>query len=140
MWSERKALRNLDVALARAQQGWTQLETGRQALPVETGGFAGRVSALQQRVGALQVRLAAAETAQSQALAELAVADLEQQKQRLQGYRVQAQFALATIYDQAAHTGRNSKTLRVSPGAGCLAWRIAAVRSARPIARAARSS
>ncbi|MFZ0550955.1 MAG: hypothetical protein WAM21_09120, partial [Steroidobacteraceae bacterium] len=76
---------------------------------VETGGFAERVTALQQRIGALQVRLAAAETAQSQALAELAVADLEQQKQRLQGYGVQAQFALATLYDQAAHPGGDSK-------------------------------
>ncbi|MGB6488040.1 MAG: tetratricopeptide repeat protein [Steroidobacteraceae bacterium] len=116
LWSERKELRTLDVALARAQQGWSQLETGRQALPVETGGFAERVSALQQRVGALQVRLAAAETAQSRALADLAVADLEQQKERLQGYRVQAQFALATIYDQAAHTGGNSKASALAPG------------------------
>ena len=103
LWGERKELRTLDVALTLSQQRWTQLQSGRQALPLETGGFADRVTALQQRIGALQVRLAAAETAQSQALAELAVQDLEQQKQRLQGYRVQAQFALATIYDQAAH-------------------------------------
>jgi hypothetical protein len=116
LWSERKELRALDVALARAQQGWSQLENGRQALPVETSGFAERVSALQQRVGALQMRLAAAETAQSQALAERAVAELEQQKERLQGYRVQAQFALATIYDQAAHAGGNRKTSALGPG------------------------
>jgi tetratricopeptide (TPR) repeat protein len=103
LWSERKQLRTFDVALAKSQQGWTQLESGRQALPLETGDFAGRVAVLQQRIGALQVRLAAAQTAQSIALAELAVRDLEQQKRRLQDYRVQAQFALATIYDQAAH-------------------------------------
>lgn len=105
LWSERKALRTLDVALAKTQEGWSHLENGRQALPVETGDFAARVSALQQRIGALQVRLAAAETAESHALAESAVETLEQQKKRLQGYRVQAQFALATIYDQAAHPG-----------------------------------
>ena len=109
LWSEHKALRSLDVELARAQRRWTQLQTGQQALPAETGGFAERVSALQQRIGALQVRLAAAESAQSRALAELAVRDLEQQKMRLQGYRVQAQFALATVYDQAAHSGDASK-------------------------------
>ncbi|MGH8200631.1 MAG: tetratricopeptide repeat protein [Steroidobacteraceae bacterium] len=103
LWSERKQLRAFDVALARSQQGWTQLESGRQALPLETGDFAARVGVLQQRIDALQVRLAVAETAQSRALAELAVRDLEQQKKRLQNYRVQAQFALATIYDQAAH-------------------------------------
>jgi tetratricopeptide (TPR) repeat protein len=114
LWSERKELRSFDLALTRAQQRWTQLESGRQAQPVETGDFAGRVSALQQRIGALQVRLATVETAQSRALAELAVRDLEQQKRRLQGYRVQAQFALATIYDQAAHADSSSKP---SPGA-----------------------
>jgi tetratricopeptide (TPR) repeat protein len=114
-WSERKELRALDLSLAQAQQRWTQLESGRQALPLETGGFAERVSALQQRIDALQVRLAAAETAQSRALAELAVATLEQQKQRLRDYRVQAQFALATIYDQAAHPGGESKTSATAP-------------------------
>ncbi len=115
LWNERKQLRTLDAALARAQQGWSRLQNGRQAMPVETGSFAEQVSALQQRVGALQVRLAAAETAQGQALAKLAVARLEQQKERLQGYRVQAQFALATIYDQAAHAGSNSKTAAPVP-------------------------
>ena len=109
-WSERKALRRLDGALTQAQERWTLLQSGQQALPVETGDFAGKVSGLQQRIGALQARLAAAETAQSRALAELAVHDLEQQKQRLQGYRVQAQFALATLYDQAAHSGAAGKT------------------------------
>ncbi|HEV2442132.1 MAG TPA: tetratricopeptide repeat protein [Steroidobacteraceae bacterium] len=115
LWSERKELRSLDVRLAQAQERWTQLESGRAALPVETGAFAGRVGALQQRIGALQVRLAAAQTAQGRALAELAVQDLEQQKSRLRGYRVQAQFALATIYDQAAHAGEDGKTPAGAP-------------------------
>jgi tetratricopeptide (TPR) repeat protein len=116
LWSVHKELRTIDVALARAQRGWTGLESGRQSLPTETGDFAGRVSALQQRIGALRVRLAAAEQAQSRALAELAVEDLEQQKKRLQGYRVQAQFALATLYDQAAHPGDRSKGTPATPG------------------------
>lgn len=113
LWHERVRLQRLDVALAKAQRRWTRLESGRQALPVETGDFAARVSMLQQRIGALRVRLAAAETAQGRSLAELAVHDLEQQKQRLQGYRVQAQFALATIYDQAAHAAGNSNVAPV---------------------------
>jgi tetratricopeptide (TPR) repeat protein len=103
LWREHQRLRSIDLALTRTQERWASLENGRHALPLETGDFAGRVSALQQRIGALQVRLAAAESAQGQALAALTVHDLEQRKKRLQGYRVQAQFALATIYDQAAH-------------------------------------
>ncbi|HEX5207951.1 MAG TPA: tetratricopeptide repeat protein [Steroidobacteraceae bacterium] len=103
LWQERRQLKGLDLSLSQAQERWGLLESGRQTLPVQTGDFAARVTVLQQRIGTLQVRLAAAETAQSQALAALAVHDLEQQKKRLEGYRIQAQFALATIYDQAAH-------------------------------------
>jgi tetratricopeptide (TPR) repeat protein len=117
-WSERKQLRHLDVGLAQTQQRWTQLETGRQSLPIVTGDFAWRVSALQRRIDALQARLSAAEAAQGRSLAELAVRDLEQQKKRLQDYRVQAQFALATLYDQAAHAddpGGAAPTPKVPP-------------------------
>lgn len=103
LWHARVQLRGIDAALHQAQARWSGLQSGRQAMQAQTGDFAGRVSALQQRLGALQVRLAAAEAAQGQALADLAVSRLEQRKQRLRGYRVQAQFALATIYDQAAH-------------------------------------
>ena len=108
LWHERRQLQSLDLALSRAQARWGLLAGGRQTLPVQTGDFAARVTAVQQRIGALEGRLTAAETAQSQALAELAVHDLEQQKKRLQGYRIQAQFALATIYDQAAHPAADS--------------------------------
>ncbi|MDE2448184.1 MAG: tetratricopeptide repeat protein [Gammaproteobacteria bacterium] len=109
-WSEHKELQRFDLALAQSRQRWAQLEIGRQSMQTETGDFSQRAGTLQQRIGALQVRLATAETAQSRALAELAVHDLEQQKKRLQAYRIQAQFALATIYDQAAHSGDARKT------------------------------
>ena len=105
LWEERKQLRTIDQALGQAQAGWTQLEGDRQTMQDATGDFAARVSALQQRIGALQGRLTAAEAAQSRALAKVAVRDLKQRKKRLQGYRVQAQFALAALYDQAAHAG-----------------------------------
>jgi hypothetical protein len=100
---EQVQMRRLDAAAGQAQARWAQLASGRQAMRAQTGDFAGRVRALQQRIGELQVRLAAAAAAQSRALAELAVHGLEQRKKQLLGYRVQAQFALATIYDQAAH-------------------------------------
>ena len=116
MWSEHKELRGFDVTLARAQQQWAQLANGKRALPVETGDFAGRVTALQQRIDGLQVRLEAAEAAQGRALAELAIETLEQQKHRLEGYRVQAQFALATLYDQAAQSGSDKTSIAPASG------------------------
>ncbi len=102
LWHERQQLRSVDAALSQAQARWAQLASGRQAMRAETGDFAGRVRLLQQRIGVLQVRLAAAQAAQGRELAALAVHDLEQRKRQVLGYRVQAQFALATIYDQAA--------------------------------------
>jgi predicted nucleic acid-binding Zn-ribbon protein len=115
LWAERKQLRSIDRSLLQAQAGWMQLEGDRQAMHDETGDFAARVSALQQRIGALQARLAVAEAAQSRALAKVAIHDLKRRKKRLQGYRVQAQFALAALYDQAAHAGSPAPTA-VSPG------------------------
>ncbi len=117
LWDERERLRTIDRALRQAQASWAQLQGDRQAMQDETGDFAARVSALQQRIGALQVRLTAAEAAQSRALAKVAVHDLKQRKKRLQGYRVQAQFALAALYDQAAHAaGAGAAPPAVSPG------------------------
>jgi hypothetical protein len=60
------------------------------------------VAALRGRIEALQARLAAAGDRQSTFLARLAVRELEQQKDRLATYQVQARFALATMYDRAA--------------------------------------
>jgi hypothetical protein len=61
------------------------------------------VAALETRIDALQVRMAATEQKQSAYLAQVAVAELEQQKDRMATYQVQARFALATMYDRAAN-------------------------------------
>jgi hypothetical protein len=61
------------------------------------------VTGLKQRIESLQVRLAAAEQKQSDYLGQVAVAQLEQQKERLSAYQLQARFALASMYDRAAN-------------------------------------
>ncbi len=55
---------------------------------------------------ALRAKLAAAAKAQGDLLADIAVAELDAQKQRIADYEVQARFALATIYDRAAEAPR----------------------------------
>jgi hypothetical protein len=50
----------------------------------------------------LQARLASAEKGQQGYLQQIAVAELSDQKDRLDTYEVQARFALATMYDKAA--------------------------------------
>ena len=71
------------------------------------------------RIEALQTRLAAAEQRQSAYLAQLAVHELEQQKDRLAAYQVQARFALATMYDRAASAADAARPGRdAAPRAG----------------------
>jgi len=96
-------MRDLDLALHEAQNRWIRVQRARNSVPTNNGEFAQRVAALKSRIDALQLRLAATEQKQSDYLGQVAVAELEQQKSRLDTYQVQARFALATMYDRAAN-------------------------------------
>jgi hypothetical protein len=71
-------------------------------MPNNTGEFATRVAALRQKLDAAQVRLADVARQQNALLEKLARDELEQQKERIGTYQIQARFALAAIYDRAA--------------------------------------
>jgi hypothetical protein len=77
----------------------------RRNVPTNTGEFATRIAALKARIDALGTRLAATEQSQADYLAHVAVTELEDQKARLATYQIQARFALAGMYDRAAHAG-----------------------------------
>jgi len=65
---------------------------------------------LRQRLEASQVRLAGVAKQQNALLESLARNELEQQKERIGTYQIQARFALASIYDRAALGGGNVST------------------------------
>jgi hypothetical protein len=119
LWQEHRSLKDLTLALHEAQSRWIRVERARKNVPANTGEFASRVASLEQRIDALQARLAEAEQHQSAYLAQLAVHELEAQKGRLATYQVQARFALATMYDRAANapTAHNQPTAPVQKGA-----------------------
>jgi len=71
-------------------------------MPNNTGEFAARVDALRKRLEGAQVRLANVAKQQNGLLESLARNELEQQKERIGTYQIQARFALASIYDRAA--------------------------------------
>ena len=102
IWSTRRSLKELDLALREMEKRWLRVQQARDSFPNDTAGFATRVAALKPRIDALNTRLAAAGRAQGEYLAGIAVQELEAQKERLAAYQVQARFALATIYDRAA--------------------------------------
>jgi hypothetical protein len=103
LWQEHRGLKDLNLALHEAQSRWIRVERDRKSVPTNTGEFAARVGALKQRIEGLQTRLATTEQRQSVFLARLAAHELEEQKDRLAAYQVQARFALATMYDRAAN-------------------------------------
>jgi hypothetical protein len=115
MWQQRRTIKDLDLALHEAQNRWIRVERARQSVPTNNGEFAARVAALKTRIDALQTRMAATEQKQSAYLAQVAVAELEQQKNRLATYQVQARFALATMYDRAANPEPEKKNPDAAP-------------------------
>jgi len=103
VWRERRTIKDLDLALHEAQARWIRVEKARKSVPTNTGEFAARIAALQQRIDALQIRLVETARKQNAYLAQLAVNELQGQKDRLATYQIQARFALASMYDRAAN-------------------------------------
>jgi hypothetical protein len=105
VWNERRTLKDLDQALREAQNRWVRVQKARGSMPNNTGVFAERVEALRLRLEAAQQRLAGVAKQQNNLLESLARNELEQQKERIGTYQIQARFALASIYDRAAIGG-----------------------------------
>jgi hypothetical protein len=89
-----------ELAEAKLRMGLVQ-EAGQSASS-NTAAFAGRIAGLGARIDELSPRLEATAAAQERVLADIAVGELEAQKKRLANYAMQAQFALASLYDGAA--------------------------------------
>jgi lipopolysaccharide biosynthesis regulator YciM len=115
-WQERRTLKDLDLALHEAQSRWIRVERARKSVPTNTGEFAARLAALKTRITELQARLADAEKAQQAYLQQIAVAELSDQKERLDAYEVQARFALASMYDKAASDQAKPEAPAPAPG------------------------
>jgi hypothetical protein len=109
LWRERRTIKDLDLALHEAQARWIRVERARKSVPTNTGEFDTRIAALQQRIDALQLRLVDAAKKQNDYLAQVAVQELQGQKDRIATYQIQARFALATMYDRAANADQLNK-------------------------------
>ncbi|MFZ2507716.1 MAG: hypothetical protein WAW79_04475, partial [Steroidobacteraceae bacterium] len=102
VWQAGRAMRELDAVVHDARTRRTASGKARQDVPAAAAGLALRVDAVSPRVGLLASRVEAAMAAQGRRLADIAVDELEQQRNRLDEYSVQARYALATIYDRAS--------------------------------------
>lgn len=117
LWEEQRIMKDVDVTLVDAQSRWIRVQRARKSVPVDTDKFAARIVALKQRIADLRVRLAMTEQKQKAYLAQIAIDDLERQKDRLAAYQVQARFALANMYDREAEAAVGTPVSSAAPSA-----------------------
>jgi hypothetical protein len=101
LWEARKGLGAIDGGLERARRLDQDLLRAQQDEPVRFDAFAVRIAALARQVHALMPRINALLDSERDYVQELAVAELEREKERLAAYTTQARFAVAQIYDRA---------------------------------------
>jgi lipopolysaccharide biosynthesis regulator YciM len=115
MWQQQRAMKDLEAQLREAQNRWIRVEKARKGASVSTGEFAERIASLKSRIEGLQVRLAGAAQKQNAYLAQLAIKELQAQKDRLAAYQIQARYALASMYDRAANPQAPAQSTEPKP-------------------------
>jgi TolA-binding protein len=101
LWDAKKSMQAIDTGLADAARADAALAQAQRDEPARFDAFAARIAELDPRIKALIPRVASLSEEQQKAVQELAVAELEHQKERLTSYTVQARFAAAQLYDRA---------------------------------------
>ncbi len=108
LWLQRRASVDLDRALADAETLESRTQFARTNMPLQLDNYQLRISSLKPRIAAMQTQIDTLLTRQQDQLQTVIARELESQKQRLASYRIQARFALATIYDQTTLASANS--------------------------------
>lgn len=118
LWVQKRGLDELDEQLAVAREYEAAVLEARDEMPRKLEEYANRIANLSPRLDAMQAQIAAIVGEQREYLALVAARELEAQKSRLASYRVQARFALASIYDEATVAARNKLPAKPADDAG----------------------
>jgi len=109
LWNERRSVKELEASLVETQKRAVLVKQAREGMPSNTGGFAGRVSAVEARMDQLQQALATLSEKQANYLQDIAIRELEAQKHRIEIYQIQARYELAAIYDKTTDKASQPK-------------------------------
>jgi len=116
LWREQRDLSELELQLAEAGRAYRQVAGARANWPLEFADLTERIALLTPRVVELAARIDETLLRQSRDLEGIAVEELQARLDRLSSYRVQARFALASIYDRATARADAAETDDVSLG------------------------
>jgi hypothetical protein len=100
-WEAKKQVRVIDNNLEQIRARDAAIVQAQRDEPARQKNFAERIAELDARIRGLVPRVAALSREQQGAVQELAVAELERQKERLAIYATQARYAVAQLYDRA---------------------------------------
>lgn len=101
LWAVQKELGALKTALAEAREREARVAQAPKEEPVRLEDFAKRLAALAKRIDGLLPTVVALSLEQQAVVQDIAVAELQRQKERLAEYTAQARFAMAQLFDQA---------------------------------------
>jgi outer membrane protein assembly factor BamD (BamD/ComL family) len=109
LWRIRRDLNDAGEALVATQRSRRQIDETMRNEPLRFAELSERVYGLGPRIEGMKMRVDDVLAEQRAYLQDIAVGELQAQKQRLDIYTVQARFALAAIYDVAATAGEDSQ-------------------------------
>ena len=92
-------------ALVETQRSRRKIDEAIRTEPELFADFYTRVNGLSPKIDELKARVELAMDQQSAFMQDIAVEELQAQKERLDTYTIQARFALAAIYDLSAGGG-----------------------------------
>lgn len=104
LWQAKQQLQELDTLIEKGRAGHDALAYTAFDVPTRFDGFDQRIAEKKQAIHELLARTFETQLAQGTQLEQLAINELEQQKQRVESYLVQARFALAQTFDSALNT------------------------------------
>ena len=101
----RRDLQQAGEALVETQRSRRKIDEAIRTEPELFADFSARVNGLNPKIDELKARVELAMDQQSAFMQDIAVEELQAQKERLDTYTIQARFALAAIYDLSAGGG-----------------------------------
>jgi len=108
LWEAKRQLAEVSDLLGQTRDNLDSLQIADTVTPASFTGFDSRIIRNKARIEELLARTESTHLAQGKLLEQIAVRELEQQKERLDTYIVQARFALAQTYDSAQIAGKGT--------------------------------
>ncbi len=99
-WHQKRSLDSLGGELNSLSDNYQSIQAAISSIPGTVTGFDVRIAELEPRLKLQRQQLQSSMDQYSDYLEQLAVAELEIKRERIQSYRAQARFALASIYDR----------------------------------------